>query len=68
MNCLLLQAIYVDVPYRALVFERRMSVKCEVKDVATEIVLYSEALSMQPTLRRCVRFGSILLEDKRWME
>ena len=33
---------YVDVPYRALVFNARLSVKCEVKDVATGVVLYSD--------------------------
>lgn len=36
------QYTYVDVPYRALVFEARMSVKCEVTDVATGILLYSD--------------------------
>ena len=36
------QYTYVDVPYRALVFEGRMSVKCEVTDVATGILLYSD--------------------------
>jgi hypothetical protein len=33
---------YVAVAYRALVLAGRMSVKCEVKDVATGIVLYSD--------------------------
>lgn len=36
------QYSYVDVPYRALVIEGRMSVKCEVTDVATGILLYSD--------------------------
>lgn len=37
---------YVDAPYRALVFEGRMNVKCEVTDTATGILLYSN--SFQP--------------------
>jgi len=33
----------VDVPYSALAFNARMSVKCEVRDVATGIVLYTDS-------------------------
>ena len=48
---------YVDVPYRALVFECRMSVKCEVTDVATGILLYSDRFDAVYTDAREVGAG-----------
>jgi hypothetical protein len=48
---------YVDVPYRALVFESRMSVKCEVSDVATGILLYSDRFDAVYTDAREVGAG-----------
>ena len=36
------QYSYVDVPYRALVLEGRMSVKCDVTDIPTGILLHSD--------------------------
>ncbi|HWN97635.1 MAG TPA: hypothetical protein VNS63_00025, partial [Blastocatellia bacterium] len=49
---------YVDVAYRALVFTGRMSVKCEVTDVATGIVLYSDRFDAIYTDAREVGAGS----------
>ena len=49
---------YVDVAYRALVFAGRMSVKCEVKDVATGIVLYSDRFDAIYSDARDVGVGS----------
>jgi hypothetical protein len=48
---------YVDMPYRALVFEGRMSVKCEVTDVATGILLYSDRFDALYTDAREVGAG-----------
>lgn len=48
---------FVDVPYRALVFEGRLSVTCEVKDVATGIVLYSDRFDAVYTDARDAGFG-----------
>ncbi len=52
------QYSYVDVSYRALVFEGRMSVKCEVTDVATGILLYSDRFDAVYTDAREVGAGS----------
>lgn len=49
---------YVPVAYRALVFAGRMSVKCEVKDVATGLVLYSDQFDAVYSDAREVGFGS----------
>lgn len=48
---------YVDVPYRAMVLEGRMSVKCEVTDVATGILLYSDRFDAIYTDAREVGYG-----------
>ena len=48
---------YVGVPYRALVFECLMSVKCEVTDVATGILLYSDRFDAVYTDAREVGAG-----------
>lgn len=52
---------YVNVPYRARVFEGRMSVKCEVTDVATGILLYSDKFDAIFTDAREVGAGSSAL-------
>ena len=52
------QYSYVGVPYRALVFEGRMGVKCEVTDLATGILLYSDKFDAIYTDAREVGFGS----------
>lgn len=52
------QYSYVNVPYRALVFEGRMGVKCEVTDLATGIVLYSDKFDAIYTDAREVGLGS----------
>lgn len=49
---------YVEVAYRALVFAGRMGVKCEVKDVATGIVLYSDKFDAVYSDAREVGLGS----------
>lgn len=51
------QYTYVDVSYRALVFEGRMSVKCEITDVATGILLYSDRFDAVYTDAREVGAG-----------
>ena len=49
---------YVDVPYRALVFAARLSVNCEVKDVASGIVLYADRFDQVYSDPRDVVAGS----------
>lgn len=49
---------FVTVAYRALVLAGRMSVRCEVKDLATGIVLYSDTFDAVYTDAREVGFGS----------
>jgi len=51
------QYVYVDVPYRALVLEGRMSLKCDITDVATGILLYSDRFDAVYTDAREVGFG-----------
>jgi tetratricopeptide (TPR) repeat protein len=51
------QYTYVDVPYRALVLKGKMSVKCEVTDVATGILLYSDRFDALYTNAREVGSG-----------
>jgi hypothetical protein len=48
----------VNVAYRALVFAGRMSVKCEVRDVATGIVLYSDTFDAVYSDAREVGLGT----------
>lgn len=49
---------YVDVPYRALVFEGRMSVKCEVLDVASGMLFYADRFEAVYSDAREVGAGS----------
>src|SRR5262245_23040277 len=49
---------YVDVPYRALVIQGRMSVQCDVKDTATGILLYSDVFDAVYTDPREAGYGS----------
>ncbi len=51
------QYTYVDVPYRALVLEGRMSVKCDVTDAATGILLHSDRFDALYTDAREVGAG-----------
>lgn len=49
---------WVDVAYRALVFTGRMSVECEVKDVPTGIVLFSDRFDAVYSDARELGYGS----------
>ena len=51
------QYAYVDVSYRALVIQGRISVKCEVTDVGTGILLYSDTFDALYTDAREVGAG-----------
>jgi hypothetical protein len=49
---------YVDVPYRALVLDARMSIRCEVVEAATGVVLYSDRFDPLLTDARDAAFGA----------
>ena len=49
---------FVDVAYRALVIAGRMTVQCEVKDVATGVVIYTDSFDAVYSEAREVGFGS----------
>jgi tetratricopeptide (TPR) repeat protein len=51
------QYSFVDVPYRALVLEARMSVTCDVTDVATGILLHSDRFDVVYTDARDAGLG-----------
>jgi hypothetical protein len=48
---------YVDVPYQALVLDARMSVRCEIEEAATGVVLYSDSFDPVLTEARDVAGG-----------
>ena len=56
---------FVDVAYRAFVIAGRMTVQCEVKDVASGIVLYSDSFEAVYSDAREVGFGlgAIAVDD-----
>jgi hypothetical protein len=51
------QYTYIDVPYQALVQEGRMSVKCEVTDIATGLLLYSDRFDARYADERAAGYG-----------
>jgi hypothetical protein len=48
---------YVDTPYRSLVLDARMSVKCEIEEAATGVILYSDSFDPVLTEARDVAYG-----------
>jgi hypothetical protein len=58
------QFSYVDVPYRALVLEGRMSVRCDVTDGASRILLHSDRFDVLYTDAREVGAGAQSVDDQ----